>query len=44
MEKYVEDWFFVIKNCSVENTYKMGWILYTTILDNVKPIFYIFFH
>ncbi len=25
MEKYIEDWFYVIKNCSVENTYKMGW-------------------
>ena len=25
MEKYIEDWFYVIKNCLVENTYKMGW-------------------
>jgi 5-methylcytosine-specific restriction endonuclease McrA len=25
MDKYIKDWFHVIKNCSVDNTYKMGW-------------------
>ena len=25
MNNYIKDWFFVIKNCSVDNTYKMGW-------------------
>jgi hypothetical protein len=25
MNSIIEDWFYVIKNCSVENTYKMAW-------------------
>ena len=25
MDKILSDWFYVIKNCSVDNTYKMGW-------------------
>jgi hypothetical protein len=25
MNSYIKDWFQVIKNCSVDNTYKMGW-------------------
>ena len=25
MNKILSDWFYVIKNCSVDNTYKMGW-------------------
>ena len=25
MNNYIKDWFYVIKNCSVDNTYKMGW-------------------
>jgi hypothetical protein len=25
MDKTLQDWFYVIKNCSVDNTYKMGW-------------------
>ena len=25
MDKTLSDWFYVIKNCSVDNTYKMGW-------------------
>ncbi len=25
MDSYIKDWFYVIRNCSVDNTYKMGW-------------------
>jgi 5-methylcytosine-specific restriction endonuclease McrA len=25
MDNYIKDWFHVVKNCSVDNTYKMGW-------------------
>ena len=25
MDNYIKDWFHVVKNCSVNNTYKMGW-------------------
>jgi 5-methylcytosine-specific restriction endonuclease McrA len=25
MDNYIKDWFYIIKNCSVDNTYKMGW-------------------
>jgi 5-methylcytosine-specific restriction endonuclease McrA len=25
MDSYLKDWFYVIRNCSVDNTYKMGW-------------------
>jgi len=25
MDNYIKDWFYVIRNCSVDNTYKMGW-------------------
>lgn len=25
MNKILSEWFYVIKNCSVDNTYKMGW-------------------
>ena len=25
MNNYIKDWFYVIRNCSVDNTYKMGW-------------------
>ena len=25
MNEYIKDWFFVIRNCSVDNTYKMSW-------------------
>ena len=25
MNKILSEWFYVIKNCSVDNTYKIGW-------------------
>lgn len=25
MDNYIKNWFHVVKNCSVDNTYKMGW-------------------
>jgi len=25
MDNYIKDWFHVVKNCSVNNTYKMEW-------------------
>jgi hypothetical protein len=25
MDSYIKDWFYVIRSCSVDNTYKMGW-------------------